>query len=334
MDLAHHEGASAPVAEGEGVASSLPIRVINYVNRTDAQFAPKSISRTIATRQRVKDWGIPTLRALAPHGRPAILVGSSPYVVGFLDEIRAKQKDGAVVFAINSAHNLMLDEGIPLSGTVLFEGGPDRHVKKFRLPQKDVVYYIASHCHPHQYEALKDCQMVVWHAQTDLIEQTDEFLKFLPTKRPIIPEIDGEKFMDDGTPATEVYDFGILGGGATTFTRALNIQMYLGFRDWDLYGFDSSFEEHGESHHDMSKVGADLPTQDTRFMRADGFFSRVFWGKPFMQRQAIEFMDMVRGTGDANSPNNPWPRLNAKIRLHGPGLLPSWHRDWCPEQYR
>lgn len=322
------------VQEWEGGNSPLPY-LAEWRNRTCPQFAPKSIANTKATLKRVHSWGLPTLCARPAHDGKFILVGSSPYVTQFLPEIRElSERDGSTVWAINSAHNLMLDEGIRLDATSLFEGGPDNHVRKFRLPQPDVTYYIASHCHPHQYEALKDHKMVVWHALTDLDAQYEEFLKFPYHVRDVL-DIDavdvkpGEARKWTG----QVRDYGILGGGATTFSRALNIGFILGYRDFDLFGFDSSFEKDGESHYVMSKIGADLPTIPIQYPLPNGARSKTYWCKAFMARQAVEVMGMLTGTGLSASPQNPWPRIKHNVRFHGSGLLPSWHRTLFPQMY-
>lgn len=316
---------------GEGVAP-LPYSM-NWTNRTCPQFAPQSIAQTRLTRQRVKDWGLPIIHAEPARPGKFVLVGSSPYVVDFIPEIRRLADAGATVFAINSAHNLMLDEHIPLAATVLYEGGPDNHVMKFNIRPKGsgVAYYIASHCHPHQYEMLRFCDMRVWHAWTDLDEQKAEYLKFPHHERDGMP-IDVVDVPEGMVWNGRVADYGIVGGGSTTFSRAMNIGFYLGFRDFEFFGFDSSFEKGGESHYVMSLVGEELPTMDVQF-RVNGHPGPVFWAKAFMARQAAEVMGVFMGTGASEGPHNPWTRIPNRIRFHGPGLLPSWHRAVFPQMY-
>jgi hypothetical protein len=310
---------------------------IVWTNKTCSDWAPISVHHIRLSRQRMNkpDWKdkISILSAQPEREGTFVLVGSSPYVPKFIEDIRelAEPPDN-VVFAINSAHNLVLDANIRLDGSVLFEGGPDNHVRKFK-PNPHVTYYMASWCHPHQWGKLRDNKIVMWHGWSEVQAQIEEYHKFPYV---VVPRSKMHSLPGGMEWEKEVQDHGIIGGGSTTFSRTVNIGFALGFRKFELFGFDSSFEPGGESHYVMSDVGKALDTiQITPRVRGGRFGDLIgpqFHCKPFMARQAHEFMGMLSNQTPNASPN-PWLTIPNRVRMHGPGLLPWLHRARFPQHY-
>ncbi len=318
------EDAPTSVVNGNG-EKALPIQ---WTNKTCADWAPISVHHIRLTRQRMQRENIPQIHAEPARRGKFILVGSSPYVTQYIEDIRelSETDPDSVVFAINSAHNLVLDNKIRLDGSVLFEGGPDNHVRKFR-PSPYVTYYMASWCHPHQWGKLRDNKRVIWHGWNEVQACMDEYMKFPPH----ITKMDPTMSVRGATPYDDVEDRGIIGGGSTTFSRTVNIGFVLGYRDFELFGFDSSFEPEGESHYVMSDVGRELPTIKVT-PRVAKTIGPDFHCKAFMARQAWEFINMLGSQTKGASPN-PWLHVPNKVRMHGPGMLPWMHRQIYPQHY-
>ncbi len=311
---------------------------IQWTNKTCADWAPISVHHIRLTRQRMQREKIPQI-----HNQPArpgkfLLIGSSPYVRNHIEDIRelAEPVDN-VVFAINSAVNICLENNIRLDGSVLFEGGPDNHVRRFKLPSPEspegahLTFYMASWCHPHQWGALRDYKRVIWHGWNEVQACMDEYMKFPP----FVTRMDHTYSIRGATPYDEVEDRGIIGGGSTTFSRSVNIGFVLGYRDFELFGFDSSFEsdgsDHDASHYVMSDLGRSLPTIDVT-PTVGPTKGPTFYCKAFMARQAYEFIHML-GSNTPGASRNPWLAIPNRVRMHGPGMLPWMHRQVFPQHY-
>lgn len=326
-------------AEAVQLADGRIVAPMLWTNKTCSDWAPISVHHIRLSRQRMlrppwKD-SIKILHAMAERPGTFILVGSSPYVTRYIDEIRKlAERPGSVVFAINSAVNLVLANNIPLHGIVLFEGGPDNHVKKFKLPalgtpEADrLTIYPASWCHPHQWKVIEGYRAVMWHGWSEVEAQLDEYMKFpaVIVRRSAMHSLRDKHAWDRG-----VEDRGVIGGGSTTFSRSVNIGFVLGYREFELFGFDSSFEKDGESHYIMSDVGKALPTIDVT-PTVGKEIGPTFHCKPFMARQAWEFLNMLASQTPNASPN-PWLHIKNRVRMHGPGLLPWMHRTRFPQHY-
>ncbi len=112
----------------------------------------------------------------------------------------------------------------------------------------------------------------------------------------------------------------MVSGGYATFFRAVSIGVILGFRDFELFGIDSSFEE--SSHVDGYKVaniepkitvwGTD-PRTDSR---------REFTTQGGLAFQANEFISFCKANQEGLS-----------LRVHGDGLVRYLHESRFPEQY-
>jgi hypothetical protein len=318
---------------------------IVWTNKTCSDWAPISVHHIRLSRQRMNkpDWKdkISILSAQPEREGTFILVGSSPYVTDHVEQIKAEaaKSPDNVVFAINSAVNLVLANDIRLDGVVLFEGGPDNHVRKFQLPSPESVEgqrltaYMASWCHPHQWGKMRDYRIVMWHGWSEVKAQLDEYHKFPYV---VVPRSKMHSLPGGMEWEKSVEDYGIIGGGSTTFSRTVNIGFTLGFRKFELYGFDSSFEQGGESHYIMSDVGKALETITvTPRIRGAAFGDLIgpqFHCKPFMARQAHEFMGMLSSQTPNASPN-PWLTIPNRVRMHGPGLLPWMHKARFPQHY-
>src|SRR5215468_275353 len=78
----------------------------------------------------------------------------------------------------------------------------------------------------------------------------------------------------------------LLGGGFTTFLRTLNVTYVLGYRDYELFGVDSSFPGEDSHFFGTPNYGGDIMPITIGF--ADGS-QYNFKSKSYLIRQADEF---------------------------------------------
>lgn len=244
--------------------------------------------------------GLPTLQRepLPRYGR-AIIVGGGPSVKGQLETIRAFSQDkNNRIFAINWAHTWLINNGIIPHGSVFFEidAEPDSTLE---AAHEDVTYFICSHCHPKTFDMLQGYKRVLWHSPPN-----SEFERVV-----------GEEIYQ-GTP--------LVGGGISTFTRAMTIALYLGFRDLDLFGIDGCFPDEGKTHVDGYETIMDNKT-DGMFVWAKSKRTgevRRFKTLGYLALQVEEFKVYC----EVNHPH-------FTLRVHGDSLMRYAHQDAYPSQY-
>lgn len=167
--------------------------------------------------QRIKEW----LAFAQAHDRSALLVSAGPTLPDYLDDIRAKQAAGAVVFAVKHAYPTLLAAGIrpdftvvldprPVSGvsthgkvrTTLFEGmGPDDKVLMATMTHPSVRLELEA----------KGARIIGWHAHT----ASTQHANLTAFQRGLV-----------------------VGGGTCSATRMPMLAFTLGFRRLEFYGYD------------------------------------------------------------------------------------------------
>lgn len=228
--------------------------------------------------------------------RPGIaaIVGSGPSVLDNLDRIREISEDPRNgVFVVNYAHPLLKKHGIRITGACLFEIEA-RAYDCLEDPSPDCTYYICSICDPSTFAKLEGQKRVVWHCMSDQ-EAHKEALK--------------EHFKSDL----------LIGGGFTTFLRTLNVSYVLGWRDYELFGVESSFPGKDSHFFGTPAYGGDVMPVTIGF--ADGT-KHDFMSKSYLIRQADEFRQYTEAHGHL-----------FKMKVHGEGLLPLIHQKMQPQFY-
>lgn len=223
-----------------------------------------------------------------------VIVGSSPSVVDYLDDIRALKADGAFVFAINDANNLLQDHGIVPDGMVVLEVGVYPPALGWKC-HPDTTFYVASLCHDETFEGLAGHKIVVWHVWTPL---------------PFVQDIFASHFDYPGGNAMMVC------GGNTTFTRITPLALAMGYRHFSVYGVDSSHPP-GASHFFGTPYYAGKEIEVFLGPKKDRFLTR-----PIYAQQADEFRQWCLHNHHMFT-----------MRCYGPGLLPTMHRMMFPDQY-
>ena len=135
-----------------------------------------------------------------------VLVASGPSLKDQTELIGKMQKAGCPVVAIKGAHDYLISEGVIPDYALAID--PQEHRIAFHKPHKAVKYMIASQCHPALFDNLAGHDVTLWHPYV-------------------------KKGQD--RPKNSM----LIGGGTTSGLRAISLFYVLGWRDFQLFGFDS-----------------------------------------------------------------------------------------------
>ena len=134
------------------------------------------------------------------------MVASAPSVRGQVELIRKMQAAGSPIVAIKGAHDWLIDNGVIPDYALAID--PQEHRIAFYKPHKAVRYMIASQCHPAMFDNLAGYNVTLWHPYV-MKGQT--------------------------RPKSSM----LIGGGTTSGLRAISLFYVLGWRQFELFGFDS-----------------------------------------------------------------------------------------------
>lgn len=203
------------------------------------------------------------------------IVLGGPSLKETFDDLLEKRKNGMPVITVNGSHKYCVDNGLTPSGMVMLDSREFNN--RFVYPLlDDCKYFISSQCHPTAFENLKDNKVWIWHCAGD-----DNF--------DLLQEVYNKEYYP-------------VMGGATVALRAVHLLRMLGFRKFEMYGFDSCITE---NHHAYEQ-----PEND-----GEQELDVVVAGKEFRctaahYHQAREFVDMISKTGEYYD-----------LAVHGDGLI-------------
>lgn len=235
-----------------------------------------------------------------PRMGKAVIIGGAPSIKDHLEEIRALSLDpDNMLFAVNWSHTWLLNNGIVPNACVFFEidAEPDSTLKS---AHPDVTYYVCSHCHGKTFDELKNFNRVLWHSP---------------------PNSEAERVV-----GKELFPNSCLvGGGVGTMTRTLTIALYVGYRNMELFGVDSSYPDDSKTTH---VEGYETPAR----VDVDSFYvyakqsvtgvTRRFKTMGPLALQVEEFKEYCRVNHHAFA-----------MRVHGDGLLRFVHEQTYADQY-
>ena len=197
------------------------------------------------------------------HAGVSLIVGGAPSLTDELKNLRTHTKRGGVIFALNGAHDWLIEHGIIPDYHVLLDARKE-NAEFVRKPHKGVTYLVAAQCHPEVFNALEGHKVMMWAACLESAEQ--------------------EKAVCDKFPKKPI---GFIGGGATVGLKTMNLAYLLGFRKIRLYGMDSSYS--GSENHAYRQ---ELNDKESKMeIHAAG---KDFICAPWMAKQATEFQRQYR----------------------------------------
>lgn len=236
------------------------------------------------------------------RGRDGVfaIVGGSPSVKDHLPRLRELQSEPNGVCCVPGPYTWLIKNGIVPKWCVLHEVNVDMKALG-EEPNDETVYLVASHSHASIFDHLKGRKIVMWHAYAGVGE------------RKIVEEVEGEKTM-------------IVGGGTTTVLRCTNIGLLLGYRQLEMFGCDSSFDEQSHIYHKGLQADVAQTLIDIEFN------GKWYKTAHYLAKQAKEFSRFMKAIHDPGlEPFMPAPR-RFTMKVHGQGLLPDIHRHMYPNQ--
>ncbi len=212
------------------------------------------------------------------HDGIAILCGSGPSIADNIDDIKAWQDAGAKVFAMNGAASFLMSKGIYADYQCIIDA---REITKEVVgPAKEHLF--ASQVHPACFEKMPTAK--IWHLQITGIDD-------------LLPEYND--------------DYCLIGGAASVGNTATCLAYAMGYRNLQLYGYDSS-NKADNSHAFHQKINDGEPMVSVRFGGND-YISSIT-----MKLQAEKLFDTIRALKS----------YGVKIDVHGSGLFPDMWKAW------
>jgi SAM-dependent methyltransferase len=217
-----------------------------------------------------------------PHDaqeKVVMLLGGGPSLNDFEEEVIKKRKDGQVLITTNGTYNWALERGLKPSAQIIVDAREFN--KRFVMPPiKGCKYLISSQCHPAVFDALAgyEDQIFIWHAAMNT-------------------EI--EKVLDD------VYQgkWHPVPGGSTVMLRGLPLLRMLGFKKFEIFGFDSCLID--SKHHAYEQK-----ENDYKGILNVSCGDKIFKCHAWMASQAQEFLDIMKLLAD-----------EVQLEIYGEGLI-------------
>ena len=125
------------------------------------------------------------------------------------------------IMTISGAHDFLIKRGVIPDYHVDCDPRDDK-IEQIGPPHKDVIYCMATCCHPKMWEHLAGHNVQLWHLHND--KHTEDWVRL----------------NDPGA--------NMLGGGSTAGMRALEVASMLGFRKFEIHGMDNSSDANGQRH--------------------------------------------------------------------------------------
>ena len=209
-----------------------------------------------------------------------LIVGGGPSLVADIETIRAKQRAGDYLLALNGSARFLNLHGIMPDALMLLDARPDTN--NAFLQCETLSLFLASQCDPSLFDEEAIPPVTLFHIDTPHIGA------YVPGERQITA----------------------IGGGCTVGLIALSLAYTQGFRDVQLYGYDSSYQD--VTHHAYPQPQND--EDDTINVMVAG---REFITSPWMVYQVEQFQQLIPQLA----------KLDCLVTVHGSGLLPfvAWH---------
>ena len=220
-----------------------------------------------------------------PHGETAILASAGPSLEESISKIRSI--DGRI-FCVKHSLPTLIKNGIHPFGCVLLDPreitGTSTHgivrTTLFDEATKDTIFFIASMSHPSvtRYLLDKGLRVVGWHAMTSALEGIT---------------------LPDGTPLVQ--------GGTCAAFRSVGLGHLLGFRKYEMFGYDLAYHEPSEDEKKL-KMENGLP----KFLQVQvGPDRKKFWTSGELVAAAQDAETLFKSQA-----------MDCTFHVHGDGIVP------------
>lgn len=189
-------------------------------------------------------------KVIEAHNGAAVLVGGGPSLRDKISGLKARQRNGQKIFALNGACKFLNENGIVPDYQVLLD--PQEFLGAYIGNATE--YLVASQCHPGVIAAIPG-DPIIWHVATEHAEEN--------------------------TPQHPDGDC-LVGGGFTVGLCSMCLVYAMGYRALHLYGYDSSVAEdrdHAYPNPVSGKVGFDAVPIVTATMGGRKFKTTLAYAK-------------------------------------------------------
>lgn len=218
--------------------------------------------------------GLPLVPQYEPHDSVAVMVGSGPSLESQKDLLREMvQREHHYCVGLKDAADWLIEDACITPDYAVAIDPQASRARCFRHRRPSIHYLIASQCHPDMFDYLADYDVRLWHVYTG---------------KPI-------EGVPSGTP--------MIGGGTTTGVRAITLLYTMGFRRFELFGYDSCLQN------GVLRVNGDRPREGDDTVHEIVVNNKLFFCNPTMTEQAAHFQDLFVSMPDI------------QIRSHGGGLI-------------
>lgn len=237
------------------------------------------------------------------HDRVAVMCGGGPSLVDHIADIRALQAKGVTVFAMNGASKFLREHGIAVDYQVIADAKQETAAL---VDPEAWQHLLASQVHESTLERAE--RVTLWHLAID--ETMD---RLFPVER------------------RQRGGYALIGGGAAVGNSALCVAYVMGYRTFEIFGYDSSHRG-DDSHAYPQPMNQFIPTVNVEWA------GKKYLSSVAMKAQAEKFQI----TGQALK------QEGCTLNVHGEGLLPAmWNTEaadltecdkyrlmWATDSYR
>ena len=202
--------------------------------------------------------GYPHLDKLLPlQGIGAVLVGGGPSLQNYSFKLQ-EMAQTCDIFALNGSYIWLKERGIMPEYHIIADARPEN--AQFIDPEATCTFLIASHCDKAVFDALVGKNVILWHrgheGMEDLVDpKRDKFVAYIS-------------------------------GGSTVGLVSLSISYTLGYRNFHLFGYDSSYSDNrGHAYEQTLNDGERIIDID--------LFDRQFKAAPWMIQQVNEYSELA-----------------------------------------
>lgn len=218
---------------------------------------------------------LPIIESQLPkHDLVANIIGGGPSINQFIEQIRSSSKNNETIVALNNSYKWLKENDIQPNIQIMLDAR-EENSKFVPVSDKRCELFYASQCHRSVIDLAKNLNTTIWHAN--------------------IPEL-LDSFKDR--------DMFWVGSGTTVGIRSIILLYILGYRKFNIYGYDSSYTD-GNGHGYKQSLNEGEKTIEAEIA------GRKFISAPWMVTQTEEFLQVMEYfTGEG-----------CEFSIYGDGLL-------------
>ncbi|MCR4339647.1 MAG: DUF115 domain-containing protein [Gemmatimonadaceae bacterium] len=243
--------------------------------------------------------GLPFLKwEKQPRMETLCIVAGGPSLLQTFPLLEKRIAEGAKIFAVNDTHDWLIRRGIVPDYMGCIEVAPWPRGKFCQLPNDHTEYLLADVGHPTIIDHVLGKNITIYHPYCGIGEEK------------IINEYD--KHREDEASGLGAL---LVAGGESITVRALNLTWLKGFRHWEMFGFDGSFQDNMPSH---------AYFDEKHKWPIVNFFcaGRSFRSTYYLARQVDDLRRVLI-----------WNPSLRNLKIHGDGMAAHMHRHLYPDNY-